>query len=106
MAKGKLGEKLRGFGKKHRAKEILIVGLSALAVAGLTLFLIIREFGLQISVGIGDIILAYVPHLLIIALGGILIGYPNPKSTWMGVGMLIVGVGLMVIDAGKMIYLA
>ena len=105
MAKAKKFEKLAVFGKKHRATEILIVGLSALSVAGLTLYLIVKQFGLQISVGIGDIILAYVPHLLIIALGGILIGYPNPKSTWMGVGMLIVGVGLMVIDAGKMIYL-
>ena len=97
--------KLSAFGKKHRSTEILIVGLSALAVAGLTLYLIVKQFGLEISVGIGDIILAYVPHLLIIALGGILIGYPNPKSTWMGVGMLIVGVGLMIIDAGKMLYL-
>ena len=105
MPKGKRLEKLSTFGKKHRPKEILIVGLASIAVAGFVLYLMMLQFGLTISLGIGDIILAYVPHIMIIAVGGILIGYPNPKVTWMGVGCLIVGLGLMVIDAGKMIYL-
>lgn len=105
MGKGKRLDKLSTFGKKHRPKEVLIIGLSAIGVACLTLYLIIKEFGLVVSVGIGDIILAYVPHLIIISIGGILIGYPNTKTTWMGVGMLIVGLSLMVIDICKMIFL-
>lgn len=98
-------EKLSTFGKKHRPKEILIIGLSTIAVAGFGLYLIMLEFGLTISVGIGDIILAYVPHLMILAIGGILIGYPNVKTTFIGVGFLIVGLSLMVIDICKMIFL-
>ena len=103
---GKRLGKLSTFGKKHRPKEILIIGLASIAVSAFALYLIILQFGLVVSIGIGDIILAYVPHLMIIAVGGIFIGYPSPKTTWMGVGMLIVGLGLTLIDIGKMVFLA
>jgi len=106
MAKAKRLEKLSTFGKKHRPKEILIIGLASIALAGFVLYLMLLQYGLTISLGIGDIILAYVPHLMIIAVGGIFIGYPETKITFIGVGMLIVGLSLMVIDAGKMIFLA
>lgn len=101
-----LTEKAGGAVRKHLALEVIAVSLLAIALSGVVLYFMIQYFALEIHFEIGDVLLAYVPHILIIALGGVLMSYPKGNVRWVGLGVLLVGIGLIIIDLINLLYLA
>ena len=93
---------------KHTATEILAVVIAGVIVSAIALYLMITNFGIEISFSLGDILLVYVPCILIMALGGALLSHQKGKDSKLfmgiGLGMVIVPLALIVMQTLEIIY--
>jgi hypothetical protein len=93
---------------KHSASEILIVVIIGVIASAIALYYMITNFAIDISFSLGDVLIVYVPCILIMAVGGALLSHQRGKDSkfimGIGLGMVIVPLALIVMQTLEILY--
>ena len=98
-----IGEKLTGGIAKHTAFEILGIASAGVVISAIGLFLMVQYFAIDISFSLGNILLVFIPCILILALGGAIMSY-SPKLRYVGLGMAVVALAVIILQILELVY--
>ena len=101
-------ERIKGGLTKHAAIEMFALIIAIVVIATIVLYLLVVNFGLEISFTMGDLLLSYVPAILLSVVGAGAMSYGRESGRKLafgiGIGMLLVGVAYLVIQTFEIIY--
>jgi len=93
---------------KHGAIEMFILIVALVAISAIILYLLIINYGFEFSYTLGDILMVYVPAILISIVGVGAISYGRERqhkyAFGIGIGMIIVGVAFLVLQTLQILY--
>lgn len=101
-------EKLHGSITKHGAIEMFALIIALVVISAIILYLLITSYGLEFSYTMGDVLMVYIPSILISVVGAGAISYGREKNHkyafGIGIGMLIVGIAFLVLQTLQILY--
>ena len=93
---------------KHASYEMFALIIALVVISAIILYLLIVNYGLEFSYSLGNVLMTYVPCILIsvVGVGAIALGREKNHRLMfgIGIGMIIVGIAFLILQTLQILY--